>query len=109
VCAGVLTATGQRYQAEHVTVKGPMGEGSYGQVFEVSYFLRDKLILEIRISFACPYPWVANVFRHSLKQNLRGQGGSWNRPLDMHAIMSTSFFAERKPSLGHSSCWDLLL
>lgn len=34
--AGVLTATGQRFQARDVVVKGPMGEGSYGQVFEVS-------------------------------------------------------------------------
>ena len=33
--AGVLSATGQSFQAEHVRVKGPMGEGSYGQVFEV--------------------------------------------------------------------------
>lgn len=35
VRAGVLSATGQRFAAEHVTVKGNMGEGSYGQVFEV--------------------------------------------------------------------------
>ena len=35
VRAGVLSATGQRFPAEHVTVKGTMGEGSYGQVFEV--------------------------------------------------------------------------
>ena len=33
--AGVLSATGQRFEAEHLTVKGSMGEGSYGQVFEV--------------------------------------------------------------------------
>jgi hypothetical protein len=37
VQAGVLSATGQRFQAEHVTVKGTMGEGSYGQVFEVGH------------------------------------------------------------------------
>lgn len=35
VRAGVLTATGPRFQARDVVVKGPMGEGSYGQVFEV--------------------------------------------------------------------------
>ena len=35
VRAGVLSATGQRFAAEQVTVKGNMGEGSYGQVFEV--------------------------------------------------------------------------
>lgn len=35
VCAGILTATGPRFQAQDVTVKGTLGEGSYGQVFEV--------------------------------------------------------------------------
>ena len=35
ICAGVLTATGPRFQAQDVTVKGTLGEGSYGQVFEV--------------------------------------------------------------------------
>ncbi|BDA45257.1 probable serine/threonine-protein kinase STN8, chloroplastic at N-terminal half [Coccomyxa sp. Obi] len=34
VCAGVLTATGPRFLAQDVTVKGTLGEGSYGQVFE---------------------------------------------------------------------------
>ena len=36
VCAGVLTATGLQFAAEAVVVKGTLGEGSYGQVFEVS-------------------------------------------------------------------------
>ncbi len=35
VCAGVLTATGPKFLAQDVTVKGTLGEGSYGQVFEV--------------------------------------------------------------------------
>ena len=36
VRAGVLTATGPKFAAEAVSVKGTLGEGSYGQVFEVS-------------------------------------------------------------------------
>ena len=36
VRAGILTATGPKFAAEEVLVKGTLGEGSYGQVFEVS-------------------------------------------------------------------------
>jgi len=36
VRAGILTATGPKFAAEAVSVKGTLGEGSYGQVFEVS-------------------------------------------------------------------------
>ena len=35
VRAGILTATGPKFAAEEVLVKGTLGEGSYGQVFEV--------------------------------------------------------------------------
>lgn len=57
VCAGVLTATGPRFQAEDVTVKGTLGEGSYGQVFEVPCGV-DCIIIEFESrKFDCIAPF----------------------------------------------------
>ena len=45
VYAGVLTATGPQFAAEAVVVKGTLGEGSYGQVFEVRALDRHTCML----------------------------------------------------------------
>ena len=37
-CQAVLTDRGTRVDASEITIKRSMGEGSYGQVFEVSFF-----------------------------------------------------------------------
>lgn len=44
VSAGILTATGPKFAADAVLVKGTLGEGSYGQVFEVRFWVRHSCI-----------------------------------------------------------------
>lgn len=65
ICAGVLTATGPRFQAQDVTVKGTLGEGSYGQVFEVTCLLCFKCTLATFVSVYNALAWML-VLKNSL-------------------------------------------